>query len=88
MTNFASRHIGPSPDEQARMLETVGYDSVEALMDRGDPRLDPVAPAPGAARPPRPRPRSWPSCARSPGATGTLVSMIGLGYYGTVHARR
>src|SRR4051812_595394 len=37
MTNFASRHIGPSNDEQARMLKTVGHETVEELMSAAIP---------------------------------------------------
>ena len=34
---FARRHIGPSPDERDRMLETVGATSLDALMDEAIP---------------------------------------------------
>ena len=34
---FVGRHIGPSPDEQRRMLDTVGYGSIEELMDAAIP---------------------------------------------------
>jgi len=30
---FAARHIGPSPDNVAKMLATVGYGSVDEMMD-------------------------------------------------------
>ena len=36
---FAARHIGPNPDEQRRMLEAVGYGSVEELMDAAIPEV-------------------------------------------------
>ncbi|MEV4514823.1 aminomethyl-transferring glycine dehydrogenase [Dactylosporangium sp. NPDC049525] len=82
MTNFASRHIGPSPDEQSRMLKTVGYDSVEALM---------TAAIPGSIR--WHQPLALPPAASEAEVLGelralasanrTLVSMIGVGYYGT-----
>ena len=66
---FADRHIGPDPDEQRRMLETVGYGSVDELMDAAIPEVDPLArhPGPAAGRPARPR--CSPSCARWPPAT-------------------
>ncbi len=32
MSDFASRHIGPSPVDQDAMVRTVGYDSLSALM--------------------------------------------------------
>src|SRR5256714_8431005 len=31
--SFAPRHIGPSGDEQREMLQTLGYDSLDALID-------------------------------------------------------
>src|SRR5437764_1503799 len=31
--SFAPRHIGPSDDEQREMLQTLGYDSLHALID-------------------------------------------------------
>ena len=30
---FASRHIGPRPDDIAAMARTIGYDSVDELID-------------------------------------------------------
>src|SRR6184192_255676 len=30
---FVTRHIGPSPDETRTMLETLGYDSLDAFID-------------------------------------------------------
>ncbi len=35
---FAPRHIGPSPDERDRMLQTVGASSLDALIDEAIPR--------------------------------------------------
>ena len=37
--DFASRHIGPSPAEQAHMLGAIGYDSLDELTAaiEGDP---------------------------------------------------
>ncbi|WP_432972904.1 aminomethyl-transferring glycine dehydrogenase [Dactylosporangium sp. CA-233914] len=82
MTSFAARHIGPSTDEQARMLKTVGYSSVEELM---------TAAIPGSIR--WHQPLELPPAASEAevlaelralaAANRTLVSMIGLGYYGT-----
>jgi glycine dehydrogenase len=31
--NFVRRHIGPQPEETAEMLKTLGFDSLDALMD-------------------------------------------------------
>jgi glycine dehydrogenase len=79
---FAGRHIGASAEEQRRMLETIGYGSIDELMNAAIPEairwhgtLDLPAPATEAeaiaelrALAERNRP---------------MVSMIGLGYYGT-----
>ncbi|WP_426504135.1 aminomethyl-transferring glycine dehydrogenase [Dactylosporangium sp. McL0621] len=82
MTSFAARHIGPSADEQARMLKTVGYETVEDLM---------TAAIPGSIR--WHQPLDLPLAASEAevlaelralaAANRPLVSMIGLGYYGT-----
>ncbi|HEX6469300.1 MAG TPA: aminomethyl-transferring glycine dehydrogenase [Streptosporangiaceae bacterium] len=83
MTTFADRHIGPSADELARMLDTVGYASTDALIDAAVPaaiRMD--------------RPLDLPPARGEPAALARLrelaagnqvrTSMIGLGYYGTI----
>ncbi|WP_433045178.1 aminomethyl-transferring glycine dehydrogenase [Dactylosporangium sp. CS-033363] len=82
MSNFAARHIGPSADEQARMLKTVGYETVEELMS---------AAIPGSIR--WHQPLDLPPAASEAevlaelralaSANRPLVSMIGVGYYGT-----
>ena len=80
---FVNRHIGPGPEDRARMLAAVGFDSLAALMDAAVPGgiraaeevgLPPAATEQQAARElravaARNRPR---------------VPMIGLGYAGTV----
>ncbi len=33
LERFSARHLGPRPDDVAAMLETLGYDSVDALVD-------------------------------------------------------
>ncbi|MFI6225835.1 aminomethyl-transferring glycine dehydrogenase [Micromonospora echinospora] len=79
---FAARHIGPDPDSERRMLETVGYGSVEELMDAAIPEvirwhgtLDLPAPA---------SEREAIAELRALAARNTVaVSMIGLGYHGT-----
>ena len=79
---FAARHIGPNPDARARMLDAVGYDSLEALADaalpsriRAEDRLAvPAADSEVAVL----------DELREIASQNTLVtSMIGLGYYGT-----
>ncbi|WP_433493214.1 aminomethyl-transferring glycine dehydrogenase [Micromonospora sp. CA-248089] len=79
---FADRHIGPGRDDERRMLETVGYSSVDELMDAAIPEvirwhgtLDLPAPA---------SEREAIAELRALAARNTVaVSMIGLGYHGT-----
>src|SRR3954452_21732594 len=79
---FDRRHIGLSVDEQRRMLETIGYDSVEELMDAAIPEairwhgsLD-LPPAATEAE-------AIAELRRLAGRNRVMTSMIGLGYYGT-----
>ncbi|RAY11104.1 glycine dehydrogenase (aminomethyl-transferring) [Actinomadura craniellae] len=82
-TTFADRHIGPSPDDQARMLAVLGYSDVEALV--GDA-------VPDAIRTDRPLdlPPALDEAAalrrlrELAGRNQVLTSMIGLGYHGTL----
>jgi glycine dehydrogenase len=82
--SFAARHIGPSEDDQRAMLATLGYASLDELL---------TAALPAYAKPPAslsglPRPKTEPEVLadlRRLAARNTVaVSMIGLGYYGTV----
>ena len=80
--SFASRHIGPSAEEQRRMLEVTGYGSVDELMDAAIPEsirwhgtLD--LPAAGTEAEVLAELRALAAHNRP------LVSMIGLGYHGT-----
>ncbi|MBM0204219.1 aminomethyl-transferring glycine dehydrogenase [Micromonospora sp. STR1s_5] len=79
---FATRHIGPGPDDERRMLEIVGHDSIDELMDAAIPEVirwhgtldlpDPATEAETIAE------------LRALAARNTVaVSMIGLGYHGT-----
>jgi glycine dehydrogenase len=83
-TPFAERHIGPRPDELARMLDVIGVESLEELARLAlpptltDPDAVPNLPAPATevqalaelrARAAQCHPR---------------VPMIGMGYHGTV----
>jgi glycine dehydrogenase len=80
---FAGRHIGPSPDEQRRMLDTVGYSSIEELMDAAIPeviRWHGMLDLPPAAD----EAEVLQQLRALAGANRVAVSMIGLGYYGTV----
>src|ERR1700712_3204716 len=80
---FADRHIGPSAEEQATMLEALGFEHLNALMEaavpggirsadeRGLPRGAPEQRAPRELRV---------TAARN----NPLEPMIGLGYSGTL----
>ena len=80
---FVERHIGPSPDDVAAMLEVIGQPSLDGLIDAAIPesirssralRLD-AAPSESAVL------RELRGLAN---LNSVLRSMIGLGYYGTV----
>jgi glycine dehydrogenase len=83
LPEFAGRHIGPGDDDVAAMLEVVGHDSLEALVDHA---------IPGAIRSDVPL-RVDPAVSEN-AVVGELrglaarnqvfTSMIGLGYYGTI----
>ncbi|MCP9976776.1 aminomethyl-transferring glycine dehydrogenase [Actinomadura madurae] len=80
---FADRHVGPSPDDQARMLAAIGYSGIEALVD------DAVPAAIRTSRPLDLPPALSETAAldrlRELASRNTvLTSMIGLGYHGTV----
>ena len=80
---FTRRHIGPSPDEVATMLQTIGAASVADL-------LDATMPATIRASDPLDLPGGVPEAVaidrlRAIAAKNTLVtSMIGMGYTGTI----
>ncbi|MBK0328250.1 aminomethyl-transferring glycine dehydrogenase [Rhodobacteraceae bacterium F11138] len=82
--DFANRrHIGPSPDEMATMLETVGADSLEALIDDTVPQaIRQAAPLDfGKAKSER---ELLHYMRLTAGKNQVLTSLIGQGYYGTV----
>ncbi|SDY95435.1 glycine dehydrogenase [Micromonospora pattaloongensis] len=80
--SFAARHIGPDPDDVRRMLETVGYASLDELMDAAIPeviRWHGTLDLPEAATEQQAIAELRALATRNTVA----VSMIGLGYYGT-----
>src|SRR6266700_239437 len=81
--NFAQRHIGPSEDDQAQMLKTIGHGSLDELTSAAlpaglaiDGRLD----LPPAAS----EEEALAELRRLAAENQVLTSMIGLGYYGTI----
>ena len=83
MTAFSRRHIGPSEDEQAKMLAVVGYGSRRDLVDAAVPagiRSDHVLALPPAATEEDVLAELRGLAARNQ----PLTSMIGLGYHDTI----
>jgi glycine dehydrogenase len=79
--SFADRHIGPDASDVARMLQTIGYPSLEALVDALLPQSIRDG---GLDLPEAVGEREMVAELRALAAQNTLaVPMIGLGYYGT-----
>jgi glycine dehydrogenase len=80
--NFAQRHIGPSEDDQAHMLKTVGHASLDELTSAALP----AGLADRALSLPEPltEDQALAEMRRLAGQNQVLTSMIGLGYYGTL----
>src|SRR5271169_4727567 len=80
--SFARRHIGPSQSEQQRMLETLGYQSLDELTDAALP--------PGTERAvidlpaPLTETQAQAELRRMADSNQVLTSMIGQGYHGTI----
>ena len=80
---FADRHIGPSADEQAKMLAVIGYGSRRELVDTAVPtgiRSDHVLALPAAAT----EDQVLAELRELAGHNQVMTSMIGLGYYDTI----
>jgi glycine dehydrogenase len=80
---FARRHIGPAPEDQAKMLAVLGYSSLDDLVDTAVPSSvhseTPLALAGGRAEH-----EVLDELRELAGRNQVLTSMIGLGYHGTV----
>ena len=80
--HFADRHIGPSEDEQQQMLQQLGLDSLDALIDKVVPasirRHDEMEIGPGLTEH-----QSLAELKRMAGKNRLLKSFIGLGFYNT-----
>ncbi|MEV0269081.1 aminomethyl-transferring glycine dehydrogenase [Hamadaea sp. NPDC050747] len=80
--SFSARHIGPTSDDARRMLESVGYSSLDELMDAAIPeaiRWHEQLDLPAAATEAEVLAELRELASRNQ----VLTSMIGLGYYGT-----
>jgi glycine cleavage system P protein (glycine dehydrogenase) len=81
---FAARHIGPTGEDQRAMLATLGYPSIGALLAAALPPAA-VPPPSLAGLPPALTETDALAELRRLAARNTVrVSMIGLGYYGTI----
>ncbi len=82
MTDFAVRHIGPSPAEQRQMLASLGYSSLSELTAAALPEgtQPPQLSLPG----PLTETEALAELRRMAGRNQVLTSMIGLGYYDTI----
>jgi glycine dehydrogenase len=79
---FDRRHIGITGDDQRRMLETIGYGSIDELMDAAIPeaiRWHGTLDLPLAAT----EAEAIAELRELAAHNRTMTSMIGLGYYGT-----
>jgi len=82
--NFSDRHIGPDSAEQQRMLDALGYATLDALTDAALPpglgvREQLGLPADGLNED-----QVLAELRRLAAKNQVLTSMIGLGYYGTI----
>ncbi len=80
---FARRHIGPAPEDQAKMLAVLGYSSLEDLVDAAVPASVHSA-TPLALPAGRAEHEVLDELRELAGRNQVLTSMIGLGYHGTV----
>ncbi len=79
---FSRRHIGPAPDDEAKMLASLGYASLDDLIADAVPAS--IAGG-GALQLPaaRSEEEALADLRRVASANTVVTSMIGLGYYGT-----
>ncbi len=82
MTDFAVRHIGPTPAEQQHMLDSLGYSSLDELTSAALP--DGTPPADLHLPDPLTETGALAELRRMAGRNQLLTSMIGLGYYDTI----
>src|SRR5665648_168257 len=79
---FLDRHIGPRPDDVARMLERIGAPSLDALIDQAVPAAIRTA-RPLDLPPARSEAEVLAALHAIADRNTVLTSMIGLGYHGT-----
>jgi glycine dehydrogenase len=82
--SFAARHIGPSAEDQRAMLATLGYASLDDLLAAALPVYARPPASLGALPSPRTEREVIEDLRRLAARNTVAVSMIGLGYYGTI----
>ena len=80
---FVPRHLGSSPEQIARMLEYLGLDSLDALVDEAVPQAI-RAPRPLEVGPPVPEQTALSELAAIADKNQLFTSLIGQGYADTV----
>jgi glycine dehydrogenase len=85
MTDFAARHIGPSEADERRMLDALGYASMDELTTAALPEgTELVQPGQLGLPAPLTETQAQAELRRMADRNQVLTSMIGLGYYGTI----
>jgi glycine dehydrogenase len=82
LPSFADRHIGPSPADQARMLDVLGYPDLTSLVRAAVPEAIRSTELPGVG-PGRTEVEVVAELRGLAGRNRVLTSMIGQGYHGT-----
>ncbi|MEY2674070.1 MAG: hypothetical protein RLZZ514_635, partial [Actinomycetota bacterium] len=80
--DFKYRHIGPSASDQQHMLQTLGYESLDALMSDAVPQVIRFN-GEGTLPEPISEPEALGELRALAARNRITASMIGLGYYGT-----
>ena len=83
MRGFVARHIGPDDAEIARMLEVIGVESLDALIDEALPSVI-RADEPLRLPPPVSEEEALAELRAIAESNRRVRSLIGMGYYGTV----
>ena len=81
--DFVRRHIGPGEPQIREMLETLGLESLDALIEQTVPASI-VSEEPLDLPGPIPERETLSALRRIASRNEVFVSMIGMGYYGTI----
>ena len=80
-SEFINRHIGPSVDDTAEMLKLIGYDSLDALVDKAVPSE--IRTSEDFDMPALTEAETLAELARMAAKNKPMASLIGLGYHDT-----